>query len=163
MFTEHRPFPLKTNHYEGLKLKCKSLLNICRPKTITKASATTTAHICSNTTSITLVMSVEKKSQDLRLSSELHASYRRTFGRGSSRLQKRSQRPLVSLKKRRLQRVQELLTVNSMSFFSFVHLILLLYIYAASYSKFFVFIYICSHTRILSLFFFVLVFCLLSL
>ena len=77
MFTERRPFLLKTNHDKGLKHK--SLVNICRPKTITKASATTTTHLCSDATSITLAMSVEKKSQDLRLSSEIHASCRRTL------------------------------------------------------------------------------------
>ena len=74
VFTEHRPFPLNTNHCMGLKFK--SLVNICRPKTITKASAATTTHLCSDATSITLVMSVEKKSQDLRPE----------VGRGSSRL-----------------------------------------------------------------------------
>ena len=84
VFTEHYPFPLKTNHYKGLKRK--SLVNICRPKTITKASATTTMHLCSDATSITLVMSVKKKSQDLRLSSKIHASCRRTLQKKHLRL-----------------------------------------------------------------------------
>ena len=77
VFTEHRPFTLKNKPLQGLKRK--SLVNICRPKTITKASATTTTHLCSDATSITLVMSVKKKSQNLRLSSEIHASCRRTL------------------------------------------------------------------------------------
>ena len=112
VFTERRPFPLKTNHYKGLKRK--SLVNICRPKLITKPSATTTTHLCSDATSITLMMSVEKKSQDLRLSSEI----------------RQLQKDFISLKKRRLQQIQELLTVTSMSFFSFVHLIYIyIYIY----------------------------------
>ena len=88
VFTEHCPLLLKkTNHYKGLK--CKSLVNICRPKTITKASATTTTtHLCSDAkkTSITLVMLFEKKSEDLRLSSEIHASHRRTLSEKHLRL-----------------------------------------------------------------------------
>ena len=91
VFTERRPFPLKTNHCKGLKRK--SLVNICRPRTITKPSATTTTHLCSDATSITLVMSVEKKSQDLRLRQRNSRQLQKNFieetpevGRGSSRL-----------------------------------------------------------------------------
>ena len=124
VFTENRPFPLKANHYKGLKYK--SLVNICRPKTITKVSSTTATHLCSDATSITLVMSVEKKSQDLRLSSEIHASCGRTLQKKHLRFVavvldfKNTQRPLVSLKKKRFQQIQELSTVTSMSFFSFI-------------------------------------------
>ena len=55
VFTEHRPFPLKNKPLQ--EIERKSLVNICGPKTITKASATTTTiHLCSDATSITLVM-----------------------------------------------------------------------------------------------------------
>ena len=47
------PSPGKNKPLQGIE--SKSLVNICRPKTITKASAATAAHLCFDATSVTLI------------------------------------------------------------------------------------------------------------